>query len=161
MKEIHFRLYFMITLHTNYWTACLIVYNSFLYVECICGRFCFLYLVSKLAWHALMLRQTNFIILIQLLSYKFTTVRMAERSKALRSGRSPLLWAWVRIPLLTVLQLYFPCFSVKNHHFVRFNIVTKYLLLAKNYYTNSYIFLLVSSRGWFKLRTLIWKVLQS
>ena len=29
------------------------------------------------------------------------TVRMAERSKALRSGRSPLLWAWVRIPLLT------------------------------------------------------------
>ena len=29
------------------------------------------------------------------------SVRMAERSKALRSGRSPLLWAWVRIPLLT------------------------------------------------------------
>ena len=29
------------------------------------------------------------------------TVRMAEWSKALRSGRSPLLWAWVRIPLLT------------------------------------------------------------
>ena len=28
-------------------------------------------------------------------------VRIAERSKALRSGRSPLLWAWVRIPLLT------------------------------------------------------------
>ena len=27
---------------------------------------------------------------------------MAERSKALRSGRSPLLWAWVRIPLLTM-----------------------------------------------------------
>ena len=33
------------------------------------------------------------------------TVRMAERSKALRSGRSPLLWAWVRIPLLTHLFL--------------------------------------------------------
>ena len=30
-------------------------------------------------------------------------VRMAERSKALRSGRSPLLWAWVRIPLLTTI----------------------------------------------------------
>ena len=29
---------------------------------------------------------------------------MAERSKALRSGRSPLLWAWVRIPLLTWLS---------------------------------------------------------
>ena len=29
------------------------------------------------------------------------SVRMAERSKALRSGRSPILWAWVRIPLLT------------------------------------------------------------
>ena len=29
-------------------------------------------------------------------------VRMAEWSKALRSGRSPLLWAWVRIPLLTI-----------------------------------------------------------
>ena len=28
---------------------------------------------------------------------------MAERSKALRSGRSPLLWAWVRIPLLTTI----------------------------------------------------------
>ena len=26
---------------------------------------------------------------------------MAERSKALRSGRSPVLRAWVRIPLLT------------------------------------------------------------
>ena len=32
---------------------------------------------------------------------------MAERSKALRSGRSPLLWAWVRIPLLTLI-LFFP-----------------------------------------------------
>ena len=31
----------------------------------------------------------------------FEHVRMAEWSKALRSGRSPLLWAWVRIPLLT------------------------------------------------------------
>ena len=30
-----------------------------------------------------------------------TTVRMAERSKALRSGRSPVFRAWVRIPLLT------------------------------------------------------------
>ena len=28
-------------------------------------------------------------------------VRMAERSKALRSGRSPLRRAWVQIPLLT------------------------------------------------------------
>ena len=34
------------------------------------------------------------------------TVRMAERSKALRSGRSPLLWAWVRIPLLTSTLLF-------------------------------------------------------
>ena len=32
---------------------------------------------------------------------------MAERSKALRSGRSPLLWAWVRIPLLTKLFFFF------------------------------------------------------
>ena len=31
---------------------------------------------------------------------------MAERSKALRSGRSPLLWAWVRIPLLTCVFSY-------------------------------------------------------
>ena len=31
---------------------------------------------------------------------------MPERSKALRSGRSPLLWAWVRIPLLTT------CFDI-------------------------------------------------
>ena len=31
---------------------------------------------------------------------------MAERSKALRSGRSPLLWAWVRIPLLTTILLF-------------------------------------------------------
>ena len=29
-------------------------------------------------------------------------VRMAERSKALRSGRSPVFWAWVRIPLPTL-----------------------------------------------------------
>ena len=30
---------------------------------------------------------------------------MAERSKALRSGRSPVLWAWVQIPLLTLIWL--------------------------------------------------------
>ena len=28
-------------------------------------------------------------------------VGMAERSKALRSGRSPVFWAWVQIPFLT------------------------------------------------------------
>ena len=27
---------------------------------------------------------------------------MAERSKAMRLGRTPLLWAWVRMPLLTI-----------------------------------------------------------
>ena len=32
-------------------------------------------------------------------------VRMAERSKALRSGRSPVFWARVRIPLLTTLYI--------------------------------------------------------
>ena len=31
-------------------------------------------------------------------------VRMAERSKALRSGRSPVFWARVRIPLLTLVH---------------------------------------------------------
>ena len=40
--------------------------------------------------------------LIQVNIYRIIMdVRMAEWSKALRSGRSPLLWAWVRIPLLT------------------------------------------------------------
>ena len=34
---------------------------------------------------------------------------MAERSKALRSGRSPLLWAWVRIPLLTNVFVQIKC----------------------------------------------------
>ena len=32
---------------------------------------------------------------------QWSDVRMAERSKALRSGRSLVLQAWVRIPLLT------------------------------------------------------------
>ena len=36
------------------------------------------------------------------ITVKLASVRMAERSKALRSGRSPVLWAWVRIPLLTI-----------------------------------------------------------
>ena len=40
------------------------------------------------------------------------SVRMAERSKALRSGRSPLLWAWVRIPLLT--RVFFPGLSLPS-----------------------------------------------
>ena len=40
------------------------------------------------------------------------SVRMAERSKALRSGRSPLLWAWVRIPLLTS-AFFFICIPVQ------------------------------------------------
>ena len=34
-------------------------------------------------------------------------VRMAERSKALRSGRSLVLQAWVRIPLLTVFFFFY------------------------------------------------------
>ena len=34
-------------------------------------------------------------------NHQWEQVRMAERSKALRSGRSPVLWTWVRIPLLT------------------------------------------------------------
>ena len=38
---------------------------------------------------------------VRLFSSAIQQVRMAERSKALRSGRSPLLWAWVQIPLLT------------------------------------------------------------
>ena len=36
------------------------------------------------------------------------SVRMAERLKALRSDRSPLLWAWVRIPLLAIFFSRFP-----------------------------------------------------
>ena len=36
---------------------------------------------------------------------------MAERSKALRSGRSPVLWAWVRIPLLTKSIIYFSFYN--------------------------------------------------
>ena len=36
---------------------------------------------------------------------EYRTVRMAERSKALRSGRSPVFWARVRIPLLTFLAM--------------------------------------------------------
>ena len=37
----------------------------------------------------------------ELKTFMFSEVRMAERSKALRSGRSPPRRAWVRIPLLT------------------------------------------------------------
>ena len=44
-----------------------------------------------------------------------SSVRMAERSKALRSGRSPLLWAWVRIPLLTKL---FACRWIKGDNYI-------------------------------------------
>ena len=45
------------------------------------------------------------IILVKFNNFSFaTSVRMAERSKALRSGRSPLIRAWVRIPHLTVIQ---------------------------------------------------------
>ena len=59
-------------------------------------------------------------------------VRMAEWSKALRSGRSPLLWAWVQIPLLTITflsaiieichfswrrDLYNPSFGVCIHNY--------------------------------------------
>ena len=39
---------------------------------------------------------------VQILVTTLSAVRMAERSKALRSGRSPVLRAWVRIPLLTI-----------------------------------------------------------
>ena len=44
----------------------------------------------------------TFIVWVWLIQTVYLTlVRMAEWSKALCSGRSPLLWAWVRIPLLT------------------------------------------------------------
>ena len=49
---------------------------------------------------------------------KTCEVRMAERSKALRSGRSPLLWAWVRIPLLT--NIYFWFFKGSNLALVQY-----------------------------------------
>lgn len=42
---------------------------------------------------------------------------MAERSKALRSGRSPLLWAWVQIPLLTKKEFFSLAYS--RHYLVR------------------------------------------
>ena len=47
------------------------------------------------------------------------TVRMAEWSKVLRSGRSPLLWAWVRIPLLTNIfpQNFFSLRAIIGHTF--------------------------------------------
>ena len=44
---------------------------------------------------------------------------MAEWSKALRSGRSPLLWAWVRIPLLT--KVFSKTFFLTNSVFAFFN----------------------------------------
>ena len=48
---------------------------------------------------------------------------MAEWSKALRSGRSPLLRAWVRIPLLTeqpfVCFLAFFCFEDSFSMYIR------------------------------------------
>ena len=39
--------------------------------------------------------------------YCYFSISMAERSKALRSGRSPVFWARVRIPLLTLVYCYF------------------------------------------------------
>ena len=44
----------------------------------------------------------NFFEFILIKFAQLLEVRMAERSKALRSGRSLVLQAWVRIPLLTV-----------------------------------------------------------
>ncbi len=41
-------------------------------------------------------------------------VRMAERSKALRSGRSLVLQAWVRIPLLTYIYFFFLSIDVQG-----------------------------------------------
>lgn len=40
-------------------------------------------------------------VLHRIIEVPFAVVRMAERSKALRSGRSLVFQAWVRIPLLT------------------------------------------------------------
>ena len=45
---------------------------------------------------------------------------MAEWSKALRSGRSPLLRAWVRIPLLTKIYFYFLKEPYRLNHTVTF-----------------------------------------
>ena len=42
--------------------------------------------------------------IIYSIGFYYLTVRMAERSKALRSGRSPVFWARVRIPLLTLVH---------------------------------------------------------
>ena len=44
---------------------------------------------------------------------------MAEWSKALRSGRSPHLWAWVRIPLLTY-HFYFVSSKVMENELCNF-----------------------------------------
>src|SRR6218665_1732819 len=66
-------------------------------------------------------KSLNLIRSLKLLNYmenivqctRTTLVRMAERSKALRSGRSPVLRAWVQIPLLRNLYVKTTSFIVK------------------------------------------------
>ena len=55
----------------------------------------------------------------QLASLSLSTVRMAERSKALRSGRSPVFRAWVRIPLLTHFLFFLTFFNSDSSQAVK------------------------------------------
>ena len=57
-------------------------------------------------------------------------VRMAERSKALRSGRSLVLQAWVRIPLLTKFFVVVVDFSLLFYFFNVF-IIPTFLFFAR------------------------------
>ncbi|KRZ18064.1 hypothetical protein T11_5711 [Trichinella zimbabwensis] len=71
---------------------------------------------------------------------------MAERSKALRSGRSPLLWAWVRIPLLIILinltELHLLVISYGLHLILE-------LKISENYIPDFYLaFVNVSIETW-------------
>ena len=70
------------------------IWQKVIKVYCIIGK-----LVTKMIIGTV--EKSDLIIVSSISYWGFKKVRMAEWSKALRSGRSPLMWAWVRIPLLT------------------------------------------------------------
>ena len=54
--------------------------------------------------------QYNAVHILLLLAIVDVLVRVAEQSKTLHSGCSPLMWAWVRIPPMDTIQLVFLIF---------------------------------------------------
>ena len=124
---------------SNSMNNCTIV-QSFVTMLCLTNTYCISYQELMVQHNAEGWRTKGdvfkiyFRITIPTFLQKHQSVRMAEWSKALRSGRSPLLRAWVRIPLLTSHPFFLFFLFSRSGYIVFFSSATTKFIYSMNNY---------------------------